>query len=277
MTWLPALTHPSRRLPGFAAMLKSGAKILPIAAVVALSACASTKTKEPEVTGAIAKPITETDFGNAVTYWGQRYASQPKQRDIALNYAEALTRVGRNDQAVAVLQKATIYNPDDREVLAAYGKALAAQGDLPRALEIVRQAQTPDKPDWRLISAEAAILDQLGNHDEARRLYTQASDFAPNEPSIVSNLGMSYVLTGDLAQAETILRRAAAMPGADSRVRQNLALAVGLSGRFDEAEKIASAELSPEQAATNVAYLKSMLSQQNSWEKLKSQQLASSQ
>ena len=44
--------------------------------------------------------------------------------------------------------------------------------------------------------------------------------------------------------------------------RQNLALAVGLQGRFDEAEAIAKAELSPQQAEANVAYLQSMLTRQ---------------
>ena len=62
---------------------------------------------------------------------------------------------------------------------------------------------------------------------------------------------------------------AARQPGADSRVRQNLALVVGLQGRFQEAEKIASAELSAEQASANVSYLRAMLSQQNAWNKLK--------
>ena len=71
-------------------------------------------------------------------------------------------------------------------------------------------------------------------------------------------------------QAETILLQAVNLPNADSRVRQNLALVVGLSGRFQEAEKIAAGDLSPEQAAANVAYLKSMLAQQNDWKKLKS-------
>ena len=51
---------------------------------------------------------------------------------------------------------------------------------------------------------------------------------------------------------------------------ESLALVVGLQGRFDEAERIAGAELSPEQAAANVAYLKSMLSQPNSWDNLRS-------
>jgi Flp pilus assembly protein TadD len=80
---------------------------------------------------------------------------------------------------------------------------------------------------------------------------------------------MSYVLTGDLATAEKLLRQALALPDADSRIRQNLALVVGLSGRFDEAEQIASAELPPDEAAANIAYLRAMLSQQDSWQQLR--------
>jgi Flp pilus assembly protein TadD len=158
----------------------------------------------------------------------------------------------------------------DRQVTAAYGKALAANGDLNRALDVIHRAQTPDQPDWALLSAEGAILDQLGRFNEARRNYDQAIAIAPGQPSIRSNLGMSYVLTGELPKAEETLRTALTLPGADSRIRQNLALAVGLQGRFDEAEKIAGAELSQEQAAANMAYLKSMLTQQNSWQRLKS-------
>ena len=107
-------------------------------------------------------------------------------------------------------------------------------------------AQTPEYPDWRLISAEAAILDQLEQTDEARALYRRAMEMAPTEPSIHSNLGMSYVLEGDLRTAEQHMRRASEMPGADSRVRQNLALVIGPQGRFQEAEAIARGELSPE-------------------------------
>ena len=165
--------------------------------------------------------------------------------------------------------KLAIAHPKDRQVLAAYGKALAAAGQLEPALDAVRRAQTPEYPDWKLLSAEAAILDQLGQSKEAREIYRRALDLKPNEPSILSNLGMSYVLEGDLKTAETYLRSAVEASGADSRVRQNLALVVGLQGRFDEAEKIASHELSPEQARANVAYLRSMLKQQNAWRDLK--------
>src|SRR5690606_27345595 len=103
---------------------------------------------------------------------------------------------------------------------------------------------------------------------EARRKYRLALDTRPDEPTVMSNLGMSYVLSGDLRTAETYMRSAAQQPAADSRVRQNLALVVGLQGRFKEAEEIARRELSEQQATANVTYLQSMLSQQNSWTKL---------
>jgi Flp pilus assembly protein TadD len=64
------------------------------------------------------------------------------------------------------------------------------------------------------------------------------------------------------------LRRAVGRPGANPRVRQNLALVVGLQGRFEEAEQVARADLPPDEAAANVAYLRKMLAQQNNWKKL---------
>jgi len=266
----PPLTAGGDRLrPARKSRAAGAAMLAPLAVLLAVAGCANADRVSPETTGAIARPLTPSDFEKAAAYWGDRYAKSPKDRAVALNYAAALRRLGRTEQAVAVLERAAIHHPNDREVLAAYGKALADAGDLARALEIVRRAQTPDTPDWRLMSAEAAILDQLGQHGEARKIYEQALALSPNEPTILSNLGMSYVLSGDLAEGERILRQAAVAPGADSRVRQNLALAVGLSGRFDEAEKIAAAELPPDEAAANVAYLKSMLSQQNSWKTLK--------
>jgi Flp pilus assembly protein TadD len=199
---------------------------------------------------------------------GQAYEKNPRDPVNGVNYANLLRMNGRDAQALAVMQQVAIANPGDRNVLAAYGKAQAAAGQLQQALDTIGRAQTPDRPDWRLISAEGAILDQMGKPNDARQRYRDALDIQPNEPSILSNLGMSYLLTGDLRTAETYLRSAAGQPSADSRVRQNLALVVGLQGRFPEAEQIARRELSPQQADANVAYLRGMLTQQNSWQKL---------
>jgi Flp pilus assembly protein TadD len=247
------------------------------AAVMALgvAGCATTQ-KDNITTGSIpattlSKPVdqmNETELAGATSSLGKAYDANPRNAVVGVNYANALRMSGRNEQSLAVMQQVAIANPTDRNVLAAYGKAQAAAGQLNEALATIDRAQTPDRPDWRLVSAEGAILDQLGRSDEARRKYHDALDIQPNEPSILSNLGMSYVLTNDLRTAETYLRSAAAQPSADSRVRQNLALVVGLQGRFPEAEQIARRELTQQQADANVAYLRSMLSQQNSWQRL---------
>lgn len=212
--------------------------------------------------------MNATELSAAAESIGKAYERNPKDRAAGLNYANMLRMTGRNDQALAVMQQVAINFPTDREVLAAYGKSQAAAGQLEQALNTITRAQTPDRPDWKLKSAEGAILDQLGRSGEARQRYREALDIQPNESTVLSNLGMSYLLNKDLKTAETYLRSAVGQPGADSSVRQNLALAVGLQGRFPEAEQIARQELSPDQAEANVKYLRSIMSQQNAWQKL---------
>jgi Flp pilus assembly protein TadD len=107
----------------------------------------------------------------------------------------------------------------------------------------------------------------MGKHEEAQRYYSSALKIMPNEPSVLSNLGLSYALSKNLPLAEATLRRAAAQPKAEPKVRQNLALVVGLQGRFAEAETIAQGDLSPDEAAANITYLRQMLSQQNGQKK----------
>lgn len=237
-----------------------------------VTGCAS--SKKPLTTGSIpklSKPVdamNEPELARAAEAIGQSYERNPKDRNIGLSYANVLMMSGRNAQALAVMQQVAIAHPSDRETLAALGKAQAAAGQLEKALGTISRAQTPDRPDWRLYSAEGAVLDQLGRSSEARSRYRMALQMQPNDPSVLSNLGMSFVLSGDLKSAETHLRQAAQQPGADSRVRQNLALVIGLQGRFQEAEQIASQELDPQQAAANLQYLRGMLTQQNSWKQL---------
>jgi Flp pilus assembly protein TadD len=149
----------------------------------------------------------------------------------------------------------------------AYGRALADAGQYAQALNAFNRAHTPDNPDWRILNPQGAVLDQMGRHADAQKHYASALKIMPEEPSILSNLALSYVLVKDLKRAEETLRRAVNQPGAGQKVRQNLALVVGLQGRFAEAEKIAAADLPPNEAEANVAYLRQMLAQQGDWKK----------
>jgi Flp pilus assembly protein TadD len=203
------------------------------------------------------------DPRRAVEVYGERYRANPKDADVALAYGQALRVTGQRAQAVAVLEQATIAHPSNKVLLAGYGRALADNGNSQAAFDVLSRAHSPDNPDWRLLSVQGTALDKLGKHDEARRYYESALKIVPEEPSVLSNLGLSYMLTRELPNAEQALRRAYGNPRADARVRQNLALVVGLQGRFAEAETIAKGDLPAEEAAANVAYLREMLNRKD--------------
>lgn len=233
-----------------------------IVAVVAAAAAGCQTTQSTETTGALpvaAVDRPDVDSPRDVAALAQQYHTEPSNIDVALRYARALRAKGQRAQAVAILEKASIEHPHDKTVLGAYGRALADAGDYEQALDVLDRAHTPDQPDWHILSAQGAVLDQMGRHADAQRHYLTALKIAPDEPSVLSNLGLSYALSKDLKDAETTLRRAAGQRPVDSRVRQNLALVVGLQGRFSEAETIARADLPPDEAAANVAYLRQML------------------
>src|SRR5689334_464912 len=222
-----------------------------------------------DVTGALtqtssaAAPAMPDDPRRAVEVTGDRHRANPKDPDAALAYGQALRAAGQRAQAAAVLEQATIAHPGNKALLAGYGRALADNGNSQAAFDVLGRAHTPENPDWRILSVQGTVLDKMGKHDEARAYYASALRIAPDEPSVMSNLGMSYVLSRDLPRAEETLRKAQATGRADARVRQNLALAIGLQGRFAEAESIARADLPPDQAAANVAYLRQMLTRKD--------------
>jgi Flp pilus assembly protein TadD len=244
-------------------------RLAPVAALaVAVAGC---QTTQPiEATGSIgaasvAAPQANGDWRRAAEAWGDRYRADPHNAEAAINYAAALRGNGQRSQAVAVLEQTAIAHPKNMAVLGAYGRALADVGDYKQALDVLNRAHTPDQPDWRVLSVQGAVLGQMGKHDEAQRYYATALRIVPDEPSVLSNLGLSYALSKDLVRAESTLRRASTQGSSDARVRQNLALVVGLQGRFGEAEGIARADLPSDEAAANVAYLRQMLAQQNGW------------
>jgi Flp pilus assembly protein TadD len=224
-----------------------------------------------DATGAIGRATaapTEADWHREADVAGETYRANPRDPDAAIRYARALRAIGQRTQAASVLEQAAIYNPRNRAVLGAYGRALADVANYSQALEVLGRAHTPDQPDWRILSVQGAVLDQMGRHDEAQRYYASALRLVPDEPAVLSNLGLSYALQHDLKRAESTLRQAAATTRASSKVRQNLALIVGLQGRFEEAETIAKADLPSDEAAANVAYLRQLLARPGKWNRL---------
>jgi Flp pilus assembly protein TadD len=256
-----------------ARFLASASLLAVIAAAAAgcqtLAPTADTTGTLPSTAAAAATGSSDAAWRRDLDVYGAQYHADPTKVDVALHYAQALRATAQRAQAVAVLERLSMQNPNNKSVLGEYGRALADAGDYEQALDVLGRAHSPDQPDWHIVSAQGAVLDQLGRHAEAQRYYQTALKIVPNEPTVLSNLGLSYALSKDLPNAEATLRRAAEHRPVDPRVRQNLALVIGLQGRFAEAEQIAGGDLPPDQAAANVAYLRKMLARNNDTQKPK--------
>lgn len=239
---------------------------LAAATAILLSACATTPktSRSPDYSG-----LSQEQTQVALAQLGARFKANPRDANTAIHFAAALRAAGQPSQAVAVLETAMSYAGNDPNVRIAYAKALTANGQFSQALTVIDQTIDPANPDWNALSVKGAILDQTGQNEAARAIYKQAQLTAPGEASLEANLGLSYAMTNDLAQAEQHLRRAVSMPTATSQIRQNLALIVGLQGRFDEARALYQVELPADQVENNMAYIRALITQQNRWDAIK--------
>jgi Flp pilus assembly protein TadD len=262
---MPIFSSPQAR-PTSPNRLRKAAFVVFVGALCALGGCRD----NGDITGSIgetnqALPKSDADLRAYADDWGKRYDADPGQKLASMNYAKALRALTRYAEAAAVMQAAAVKAPKDMDVLGAYGKALADAGQLQQAADVLSHSYTSERPNWSNMSTQGSIADQLGDHTAAQGFYRDALKIAPGEPNVLSNLGLSYALTRQLPLAEQVLREGAANPRADSRVRDNLALVLSLEGKFADAEQVERQDRPPEAAAANVASIRQMIAQSNSW------------
>lgn len=228
-----------------------------------------------DTTGSVAQAKTpEPAAGDAAGWraeadrWAKAYDASPGEKVASINYAKALRHCERYSEAVSVMRVAAVKAPKDFEVLGAYGKALADDGDLSQAKDVLAKSYPIERPDWTILSVQGAVEDKLGNSGQAQIYYKEALKIAPGEPSVLTNLGLSYALNKNLPAAEQALRQAAASPAADVRTRQNLALVLALEGKFGEAETISRQDMGDEEARENVKAIQTMIAQNDTWKML---------
>jgi Flp pilus assembly protein TadD len=235
-----------------------------LVATALLGACTGPADAPAESTLAPAERTAASDPKGApaaadVTTTAAAHQANPTDSAAALAYARALRASNDRLQALAVLDKTAASKPGDRRLLLERGFLALELGDTAKAEKLLRQAQDPKVPDWRVHSGLGAALASGGKQREAQVEFAKALALAPDQPSVLNNLALSYALDGKTAQAEALLRKAG-RAGKAPQVRENLALVLGLRGKYDEARSLAQAGLTPAEANENVAYLRQLAS-----------------
>jgi len=135
-------------------------------------------------------------------------------------------------------------------------RARLAQGQGFYAIDLAKRAQMVAPKDWRPLTLLAIACEQSERDAEALAAHRAAVTLAPDQAAPLANLAMFQAGQGDLATAETLLRQAVTLKGAGAPVRLNLALVLGLRGELAEAEALSRQDLPPDQAASNIAWLR---------------------
>lgn len=253
---------------------KASGLCMVLAAGLLLSACQNKTASlgQDELTTASTSSAAGPSFKRTDAL-GKQWKSDPTNTTVTLAYAKSLDELGQKPAQIEILRSAATQSRGDVKAQGVLGRAQLSAGDTTGASETLERAVELNPRDAQLRSVLAVTLDQQSKPGQAREHHQAALSMAPDDLTIMNNAAMSFALQGKLAEAETMLRKAAAHPNAKAapRVRQNLALVVGLQGRFDEAKQIASEDLPPDQVQANMAYLQQMLSRQNTWAQLKEQ------
>src|SRR3990170_4779931 len=204
--------------------------------------------------------LAAADEIGAITQWSTAYAKNPRDPKMALGYAAALKAIGSRDRALEALTEGYRANQDNCEIAAELGRLALDMGRLDIARQTLKVAEAQGVRDWKTLSAQGTLRAKQGQHAEAQQYYLAALQEQPDAVSVINNLALSYALDGKADKSEELLRKAIASGQDDKRVRQNLALMLGLQGKFDDARKVASTDMTEEEAQSNLAYLRNMLS-----------------
>jgi Flp pilus assembly protein TadD len=184
--------------------------------------------------------------------------ANPEDPVAALAHARELRASNAKAEAIAVLDRAAAAKPADRRLQLERGLLALELGDAAKAEKLLRQAHDARAPDWRLHSALGAALASRGKQQDAQLEFAKALALAPDQPSVLNNLALSYALDGKTAEAEQLLRKAQRSAGRAPQVQENLALVLGLRGRYDESRSASQVALPPATADQNVAYLREL-------------------
>ena len=244
---------------------------LTLATALALGGCAGSGLDLPDLASVPAESTTASaggaiETGSLPPVSARSTAAQTDTADGGAPLPPAIAKAreqrasGDKLAAMETLEAAGKASPGDRSISRERGLLALELGRIGEARKLLMAADDAKSPDWRLKSALGSAHAASGDQKAAQREFQAALKLAPDHPSILNNMALSYALEGRHGEAERLLRRAAANRAEGDRAKQNLALILGLNGNIDEARKLNEAALPKPVAAANVSYLERLRS-----------------
>jgi Flp pilus assembly protein TadD len=187
------------------------------------------------------QPVPTTPTAPVKTVSRVQTPNGPQDIESAILEAQNARKSGDLNQASRILSQLVLVASDEPRVLAEYGKTLTGLGRSDDAVAFLERATQLSPSDWSLYSALGVAYDQKGNYQAAQSLYDRALALKPGDPGVLNNAALSHMQAGDLDGAERLLHQVAPGTPDYARIAQNLELIEKLKA----AQPVKPAEAAP--------------------------------
>jgi tetratricopeptide (TPR) repeat protein len=177
------------------------------------------------------------EFERAERVCRQIIAARPGDGDAHNILGVSLAALGRTEEAVAALRRATEINAGAASYYANLGDILRRAGRLDEASRAAERAieLQPDNP--QALNNLGIIHYELKQFDEAVASYRRAIELRPGMAEALNNLGNALRLTGDAEGARQAYRDALAQRAHYPEAHNNLGTLLQQDGKIEEAEQ----------------------------------------
>jgi len=173
-------------------------------------------------------------------------ATEPRNVAAMLSQGDALSLLGRFNEAEASYAKALSVDPESSDVKVGLGR-LRLRSD-PAQAQVLFLSVLQREPRNKVALNNLGVAHDLqGEHVSAQAAYRRALGADPAMRAAEVNLALSMALSGKAADAVRILQPLASDPEASRRIRHDLAAALALSGDKQAAARVLAGDLTTEQ------------------------------
>jgi Flp pilus assembly protein TadD len=221
-------------------------RYLPLLLALFLSACGGMQMSQDtsKKDGALAETALNAGTPDiALRLSDATLAKAPNDTDALIRRGEALTELGRLEEARESLRTTVAGNPRNARALIALGRVLLPvnPGEAATAFE---SALKQDSHNAAALNNLGIARDLQGHHVDAEAAYRGAMAVQPDMVAAQVNLALCLAMRGQGGDAIRLMRPLAEAAEATRKVKEDYAAVLAMAGERTEAERILSSNLS---------------------------------
>jgi Flp pilus assembly protein TadD len=227
-------------------------KVLPVLVALVLAGCGGGARLPPDSTKLDANVSKlALDAGSpevALRLTDDSLAKDPNDVEALTRRGQALTDLGRLDEARGVLRKAISIAPDNAAAVLAFGR-VQLPVDPAEAATYFEAALKRDGGNAAALNDLGIARDLLGQHGEAEAAYRSALAIRPEMVGTRVNLALCLAIRGQTDAAIAMLRPLAGGADATRKIKQDYAAVLAMAGKRDEAQQVLSGDMAANEIA----------------------------